>query len=54
MELAVALAILAFVLVVLLVLVYLSVRIVQQYEQMVGFRLGKTTRAWCGIRACGS
>jgi len=45
MELAVALAILAFVLVVLLVLVYLSVRIVQQYEQMVVFRLGKTNES---------
>jgi regulator of protease activity HflC (stomatin/prohibitin superfamily) len=42
MELAVVLATLAFVAVVVLVLLYLSVRIVQQYEQMVVFRLGKT------------
>src|SRR5450759_272516 len=42
MDLAIALSILAFVLVVLLVILYLSVRIVQQYEQMVVFRLGKT------------
>jgi regulator of protease activity HflC (stomatin/prohibitin superfamily) len=38
-------AIVAFVVVVLLVLVYLSVRVVQQYEQMVVFRLGKTNEA---------
>ncbi len=42
MELAAALAILAFLIVILLVIVYLSIRIVQQYEQMVVFRLGKT------------
>jgi regulator of protease activity HflC (stomatin/prohibitin superfamily) len=42
MDLAIALAIIAFVLVVLLVILYLSVRIVQQYEQMVVFRLGRT------------
>ncbi len=42
MELAVLLATLAFLAVVALVLLYLSVRIVQQYEQMVVFRLGKT------------
>jgi len=42
MELAVAVAILAFVAAVALVLLYLSVRIVQQYERMVVFRLGRT------------
>jgi regulator of protease activity HflC (stomatin/prohibitin superfamily) len=36
------LAIGAFLLVVLLVIVYLSVRVVQQYERMVVFRLGRT------------
>jgi regulator of protease activity HflC (stomatin/prohibitin superfamily) len=42
MELAVALATLAFVIVFILIVLYLSVRVVQQYEQMVVFRLGKT------------
>lgn len=42
MELPVVLAILAFLAVVLLVFLYLSVRIVQQYERMVVFRLGRT------------
>ena len=42
MELVVALAILAFFVVVVLIVLYLSVRVVQQYEQMVVFRLGKT------------
>src|SRR5947207_15815945 len=42
MELAVVLAIAAFVLVVLLVILYLSVRVVNQYEQLVVFRLGRT------------
>ena len=42
MELPVVLAIVAFVIVVLLVIVYLSIRVVQQYERMVVFRLGKT------------
>jgi len=41
-ELAVVIATVAFVLVVLFVVLYLSVRIVQQYEQMVVFRLGRT------------
>jgi regulator of protease activity HflC (stomatin/prohibitin superfamily) len=41
-ELPVLLAIAAFVLVVLLVILYLSVRVVQQYEQLVVFRLGRT------------
>jgi regulator of protease activity HflC (stomatin/prohibitin superfamily) len=41
-ELPVILAIVAFLLVVLLVIVYLSIRVVQQYERMVVFRLGKT------------
>jgi len=42
MELVVALAALAFVAVFILIVLYLSVRVVQQYEQMVVFRLGKT------------
>jgi regulator of protease activity HflC (stomatin/prohibitin superfamily) len=42
MESAVALAIAVFLLFVVLVLLYLSVRIVQQYEQLVVFRLGQT------------
>ena len=45
MEGAVLAAAAAFVIVVLLVIVYLSVRVVQQYEQMVVFRLGKTNEA---------
>ena len=45
MEGAVLAAIVAFIVVVLLVIVYLSVRVVQQYEQMVVFRLGKTNEA---------
>ena len=42
MELAVVLSVGAFVVVVALVIVYLSIRVVQQYERMVVFRLGKT------------
>jgi regulator of protease activity HflC (stomatin/prohibitin superfamily) len=42
-ELPITLSIVAFVLVVLLVIVYLSIRVVQQYEKMVVFRLGKTS-----------
>ncbi len=45
MDLPIALSILAFVVVVVLVLLYLSVRIVQQYEQMVVFRLGRTNES---------
>ena len=45
MEGAVVAAIAAFVIVVLLVLLYLSVRVVQQYEKMVVFRLGKTNES---------
>ena len=41
MELAIVLATVAFVLVVILVILYLSVRVVQQYERMVVFRLGR-------------
>jgi regulator of protease activity HflC (stomatin/prohibitin superfamily) len=41
-DVPIALAIVAFVGVVVLVLVYLSIRVVQQYEKMVVFRLGKT------------
>jgi regulator of protease activity HflC (stomatin/prohibitin superfamily) len=41
-DLAVVLAIGAFLVVVLLVIVYLSIRVVQQYERMVVFRLGRT------------
>ena len=42
MELPVIAAVGAFVLVVLLVIIYLSIRVVQQYERMVVFRLGRT------------
>ena len=42
MEVPVLAAIVAFVVVVLLVIVYLSIRVVQQYEKMVVFRLGRT------------
>ncbi len=45
MQLAVALATLAFVVIFILIVLYLSVRVVQQYEQMVVFRLGKTNEA---------
>jgi len=41
-DLAVILAVVAFLVVVLLVIVYLSIRVVQQYERMVVFRLGRT------------
>ena len=42
MDLPVVLAAGAFLVVVLLVIVYLSIRVVQQYERMVVFRLGRT------------
>src|SRR3989454_1229832 len=42
MEVPVIAAIVAFLLVVFLTIVYLSVRVVQQYEKMVVFRLGRT------------
>src|SRR6476619_5424620 len=42
MEAPVVAAIVAFLVVVLFVIVYLSIRVVQQYEKMVVFRLGKT------------
>ncbi len=42
MEITVVLAVVAFLVVVVLVIVYLSIRVVQQYERMVVFRLGKT------------
>ena len=42
MELIAALVALGFVLVVVFVILYLSVRVVQQYERMVVFRLGRT------------
>ena len=45
MELPVVLAVVAFLIVVLLVIVYLSIRVVQQYERMVVFRLGRTDQA---------
>ncbi len=45
MELVIALATLAFVVVVLLVILYLSVRVVQQYEKMLVFRLGRTNES---------
>jgi regulator of protease activity HflC (stomatin/prohibitin superfamily) len=44
-ELPVGAAAVAFLLVVVLVVVYLSVRVVQQYEKMVVFRLGRTSEA---------
>jgi regulator of protease activity HflC (stomatin/prohibitin superfamily) len=43
MEGAVLAATIAFLVVVALVIIYLSIRVVQQYEQMVVFRLGRTT-----------
>jgi len=43
MEAATGLAIVAFLLVVALFIVYLSIRVVQQYEKLVVFRLGKTS-----------
>ena len=45
MEVPVIAAVAAFVLVVLLVIVYLSIRVVQQYEKMVVFRLGRTNES---------
>jgi regulator of protease activity HflC (stomatin/prohibitin superfamily) len=41
-QIPVLLSVAAFVVVVLLVIVYLSIRVVQQYERMVVFRLGRT------------
>jgi regulator of protease activity HflC (stomatin/prohibitin superfamily) len=43
MEFPVTAAVVAFLLVVVLVIVYLSIRVVQQYEKMVVFRLGRTS-----------
>jgi regulator of protease activity HflC (stomatin/prohibitin superfamily) len=45
MEIPVVTAIAAFLVVVLLVIVYLSIRVVQQYEKMVVFRLGRTNES---------
>jgi regulator of protease activity HflC (stomatin/prohibitin superfamily) len=45
MEVPVGLVGAAFLLVVLLVIIYLSIRIVQQYEKMVVFRLGRTNES---------
>jgi len=45
MEIPVLAALAAFVVVVLLVIVYLSIRVVQQYEKMVVFRLGRTNES---------
>jgi len=45
MEQATVAAIVAFLLVVVLVVVYLSIRVVQQYEKMVVFRLGRTNES---------
>ena len=45
MDVPVAAVAAAFLLVILLVIVYLSVRIVQQYEKMVVFRLGRTNES---------
>jgi regulator of protease activity HflC (stomatin/prohibitin superfamily) len=44
-ELPIVLSVGAFLLVVLLVIIYLSIRVVQQYERMVVFRLGRTDEA---------
>jgi regulator of protease activity HflC (stomatin/prohibitin superfamily) len=41
-QLPILLSVGAFIVVVLLVIIYLSIRVVQQYERMVVFRLGKT------------
>src|SRR3954452_19076184 len=43
MEVPVVAAVAAFLIVVLLVVIYLSIRVVQQYEKMVVFRLGRTS-----------
>src|SRR3989442_4740294 len=43
MEVPIAAAVAAFLIVVLLVIVYLSIRVVQQYEKMVVFRVGRTS-----------
>ena len=43
MDTPVIAAIAAFLVVIALVVIYLSVRVVQQYEKMVVFRLGKTS-----------
>jgi regulator of protease activity HflC (stomatin/prohibitin superfamily) len=45
MELSFAAGIAAFLAVIVLVVVYLSIRVVQQYEKMVVFRLGKTNES---------
>jgi regulator of protease activity HflC (stomatin/prohibitin superfamily) len=45
MEVPVVAAIVAFLIVVLFVIVYLSIRVVQQYEKMVVFRLGRTNES---------
>jgi regulator of protease activity HflC (stomatin/prohibitin superfamily) len=45
MDLAIVLAAAAFVLVVVLIFLYLSVRVVQQYQKMVVFRLGRTNES---------
>jgi regulator of protease activity HflC (stomatin/prohibitin superfamily) len=45
MELVIAIVSLAFLALVVLTILYLSVRVVQQYERMVVFRLGKTNEA---------
>ncbi len=45
MELIIVLATLAFIAVVVLTILYLSVRVVQQFERMVVFRLGKTNES---------
>ncbi|HJU49054.1 MAG TPA: SPFH domain-containing protein [Gaiellaceae bacterium] len=42
MDIPIILSVAAFLVVVLLVIVYLSIRVVQQYERMVVFRLGRT------------
>jgi regulator of protease activity HflC (stomatin/prohibitin superfamily) len=45
MEIPLVAAIAAFLIVVVLVIIYLSIRVVQQYEKMVVFRLGRTNES---------
>ncbi|HEY7131750.1 MAG TPA: SPFH domain-containing protein, partial [Candidatus Limnocylindrales bacterium] len=45
MDVAIILATVAFVVIVILTILYLSVRVVQQYEKMVVFRLGRTNES---------
>jgi regulator of protease activity HflC (stomatin/prohibitin superfamily) len=44
-DIVILLAIVAVIVIVLVTILYLSVRVVQQYEKMVVFRLGRTNEA---------